>query len=176
MTNFHVSIPTADVADVADYTDIRVMTDRVIAADGAESLAWLALADACERSADPVAAWSAARDHYVTTFPTGKRGRATRPADTFKARKADVMKVRKAHPRMTADAIIAAYGSVRSAASAIRTAERTAAAAAAEPVAAAAEPTAAERLAAVSAAVRLAVAAGLSADDIAAAVAAGSAV
>lgn len=166
--NTTTTLPAEAATPAVDYSPIHRIVDRVIGAEGTESREWLALFDACESADDPREAWNAAREHYVSTYPTGKRGKATRPADTFKSRKSDVNVVRKAHPRMSADAIVAAYGSVRAAAGAIRRAART------EPT----EPTTPtavtldERLAAITAAVRLAVADGATAEQIAAAVAA----
>ena len=153
-----------------DYSAVTTIVDTIIRAEATESVAWLNLHDACESADDVTEAWTAARDHYVATYPKGKSGRATRPADTFKARKSDVVRVRKSHPKMDAQSIVDQYGSVRSAATAIRKQIKDDAA----PVA----PvevlvTADERLAAITSAVRLAVSAGLADDQIMGAVSAG---
>lgn len=170
MTNVAIDLSNITTAPAVDYSPVTNAVDRVITAAAAESLAWIELYDLCESHDDVKGAWAAAKDHYVAANPTGKRGKATNPAGVFKSRKCDVATVRRAHPRMTAAAIVDAYGNVQAAAAAIRAANR--AANAPEAPEAPAGVTLSERLADVTAAVRLALADGATLDDIAAAVAA----
>jgi len=164
MTNTLTTLPAVPEITV-DYSPINAQVDRIIASEGIETVIWVGLADMCSAADDSAAAWIAAREHYIASYPKGKNGKATNPGNTFKSRKSDVLCVRKAHPKMSADSIVQSFGSFRSLATAIR-------AASAEPKVPAAPVavTVAERLADITAAIRLAMRDGAAADDIHAAI------
>ena len=159
MTNTLTTLPAVPEITV-DYSSIYEQVEKIIASEGVETHNWMGLADLCIASDDTDKAWVEARAHYIAKYPKGKTGKATNPGDTFKSRKSDVLCVRNAHPRMTAESVIDNYGSFRSLATALR-AEATAAKPP-KPVTIPAPVSEVERLAEVSEALRKASGDGIS--------------
>jgi hypothetical protein len=148
---------TLPLADAVDYTAVDLIVDRVNASARANLVAWFDLFATCEQSDSPADAWK----HAATTY---------HGAD-FKSRKCDVNAIRKAHPRLTPDAIATKYGSnsVQAIAARVRKASKGD-----TPDAIVTDaPTTDERIAAIAAAARLAASNGCTYDDALAALRSG---